>query len=43
VGPVDKIVEEIETKWQNTCLTTMILGGLPVPDVRERILNAIRS
>jgi F420-dependent oxidoreductase-like protein len=43
VGPTDKICEEIERKWRPTCYTTMILGGWPRPDTRERILDAIRA
>jgi F420-dependent oxidoreductase-like protein len=43
VGPVDKIVEEIETKWRSTCLTTMILGGWPRDESRLRIIDAIRA
>jgi F420-dependent oxidoreductase-like protein len=43
IGPADKICEEIERKWRSTCYTTMILGGWPRPDTRERILDAIRA
>ena len=43
VGPADKIVEEIERKWRATCLTTMVLGGMPREDTRNRIYDAIRS
>ena len=43
IGPADKIIEEIETKWKNTCLTTLILGGWPKPENRERILAAVQS
>ncbi|MDV7352830.1 LLM class F420-dependent oxidoreductase [Rhodococcus oxybenzonivorans] len=43
IGPADKIIEEIENKWKNTCLTTLILGGWPKPDNRERILAAVQS
>lgn len=43
VGPADKIVEEIERQWRPTCSTTLILGGWPRPDVRERILDAVRG
>ncbi|ABG92236.1 MULTISPECIES: LLM class F420-dependent oxidoreductase [Rhodococcus] len=43
IGPADKIIEEIETKWKNTCLTTLILGGWPKPGNRERILGAVQS
>ncbi|MGX6510968.1 LLM class F420-dependent oxidoreductase [Rhodococcus sp. SJ-2] len=43
VGPADKIIEEIETKWKSTCLTTLILGGWPKPENRERILQAVQS
>ena len=43
IGPAYKIIEEIETKWKNTCLTTLILGGWPKPGNRERILGAVQS
>ena len=43
VGPADKMVEEIERKWRSTCITTMILGGWPRGDTRERILAAVRG
>lgn len=43
VGPVDKIVEEIETRWLPTCLTSVILGGWPGPDSRTKILDAFRG
>ncbi|TQC48066.1 LLM class F420-dependent oxidoreductase [Rhodococcus sp. WS4] len=43
IGPADKIIEEIETTWKNTCLTTLILGGWPKPENRERILAAVQS
>ncbi len=43
IGPADKICEEIARKWRSTCLTTMVLGGWPRPDTRERILDAIRA
>ncbi len=43
IGPVDKICEDIVKRWKPTCLTTMILGGWPRPESRERILEAVRS
>jgi F420-dependent oxidoreductase-like protein len=43
VGPADKIVEEIETKWRATCLTTMVLGDWPREETRSRIIDAIRT
>ncbi|MGW5518264.1 LLM class F420-dependent oxidoreductase [Nocardia africana] len=43
VGPVDKICEDIVNRWKPTCLTTIILGGWPKPESRERILEAVRS
>ncbi|MGC1419094.1 MAG: LLM class F420-dependent oxidoreductase [Acidimicrobiales bacterium] len=43
VGPVDKIVEEIERDWRSTCLTTMILGGWPGEGTRQRIIDAVRG
>ena len=43
VGPADKICEEIERRWKPTCLTSVLLTGLPRPATRDRILEAIRS
>jgi len=43
VGPADKIVEEIERDWRPTCLSTLILTGLPRQDTAERILGSIRG
>lgn len=43
VGPADKICEEITRKWKPTCLTGVLLNGLPHPRSRDRILDAIRS
>ncbi|MGA2295310.1 MAG: LLM class F420-dependent oxidoreductase [Acidimicrobiales bacterium] len=43
IGPVDKIVEEIERDWRSTCLTTMILGGWPGEGTRQRIIDAVRG
>ena len=43
VGPADKIIDEIVGKWKKTCLTTLILGGWPKPENRERILDAVMS
>ena len=43
IGPVDKIVEEIERDWRSTCLTTMILDGWPGEGTRQRIIDAIRG
>jgi F420-dependent oxidoreductase-like protein len=43
VGPADKIVEEIARDWRGTCLTTMILGGWPRDDTRQRIIDAVRG
>jgi F420-dependent oxidoreductase-like protein len=43
VGPVDKIVEEIEREWRPTCLTTMVLGGWPREEARNRIFDAVRG
>ncbi len=43
VGPVDKICEEITTRWKQTCLTSIVLGGLPRPANRARIVEAILS
>jgi F420-dependent oxidoreductase-like protein len=43
VGPVDKICEELTQRWKPTCLTGVLLNGLPRAPSRERILDAIRS
>jgi F420-dependent oxidoreductase-like protein len=43
VGPVDKICEEITRKWKPTCITGVHISGLPRPQSRDRILDAIRS
>jgi F420-dependent oxidoreductase-like protein len=43
VGPADKIVEELERRWRDTCVTSLVLGGWPRPDTRERILDAVRG
>jgi F420-dependent oxidoreductase-like protein len=43
IGPVDKICEDIVNRWKPTCLTTLILGGWPRPESRQRILEAVRS
>jgi F420-dependent oxidoreductase-like protein len=43
VGPADKIVEELERTWRSTCLTSIILGGWPRAETRERILDAVRG
>ncbi|MET7774090.1 hypothetical protein [Nocardia sp. NPDC005366] len=43
IGPVDKICEDIVKRWKPTCSTTMILGGRPRPQSRERMLEAVRS
>ncbi|OZE90751.1 LLM class F420-dependent oxidoreductase [Rhodococcus sp. 14-2686-1-2] len=43
VGPAEKICEDIVNRWKSTCLTTMILGGWPGPENRERILEAVKS
>ncbi|MCG7631328.1 LLM class F420-dependent oxidoreductase [Gordonia McavH-238-E] len=44
VGPVDKICEDIVTRWKPTCLTTLILGGWPRrEESRNRILEAVRA
>jgi len=41
VGPVDKICEELTGKWKATCLTGVLLNGLPPRQSRARILDAI--
>ncbi|MFI6313922.1 LLM class F420-dependent oxidoreductase [Nocardia fusca] len=43
IGPVDKICEDLVNRWKPTCLTTLILGGWPRPESRQRILEAVRS
>jgi F420-dependent oxidoreductase-like protein len=43
IGPADKIVEEIERSWRHTCATSLVLGGWPRPETRERILDAVRG
>jgi hypothetical protein len=43
IGPADKIVEEIERTWRDTCISTMILGGWPGVETRGRIIDAIRA
>ena len=43
VGPADKIVEEIERDWRASCVTTLVLSGLPREATRDRILSAIRG
>jgi F420-dependent oxidoreductase-like protein len=43
VGPADKIVEELERSWRPTCLTSLVLGGWPRADTRDRILEAVRG
>jgi hypothetical protein len=44
VGPVDKIAEEISTKWAATCTTTLIIGsGWFRPDSMAQIVEAIHA
>jgi F420-dependent oxidoreductase-like protein len=43
VGPVDKICEEITQRWKATCLTGVLLTGLPRAQSRARLLDALRS
>jgi F420-dependent oxidoreductase-like protein len=43
VGPADKIVEELERTWRPTCLTSLVLGGWPRAETRERVLDAVRG
>jgi F420-dependent oxidoreductase-like protein len=43
IGPADKICEEIVTKWKPTCLTNFVIGGLPRPETRTQILDAMRA
>lgn len=43
VGPADKIIEEWHNNWAATCLTTLILGGLPAGPNSDRIIDALRG
>ena len=43
VGPADKIIEDYQRRWKDTCLTTLILHGVPGGPNGERILNALRD
>lgn len=43
VGPADKIIEEYQHRWRDTCLTTLILHGVPPGKNGERILAALRE
>jgi hypothetical protein len=43
VGPAGKICEDITGRWKPTCATTLVLGGWPRPDTRERIIDTIRT
>ncbi|MEO6955613.1 MAG: LLM class F420-dependent oxidoreductase [Antricoccus sp.] len=43
VGPADKIIEEWQNNWAGTCLTTLILGGLPAGPNSDRIIDALRG
>lgn len=42
IGPVDKIVEDYQRRWRDTCLTTLILHGVPRGESGQRILDALR-
>ena len=43
VGPANKLCEDITGRWKPTCATTLVLGGWPRPDTRERLIDAIRT
>lgn len=43
VGPAEKIVEDYQRRWRDTCLTTLILHGIPSGPGGERILEALRD
>lgn len=43
IGPADKIIEDYQRRWRDTCLTTLILHGVPRGENGERILAAIRD
>jgi F420-dependent oxidoreductase-like protein len=43
VGPADKIIEDYQRRWRDTCLTTLILHGVPRGESGDRILDALRA
>lgn len=43
VGPAEKIIEDFEQKWRPTCLSTLILHGVPQGPNAARILEALRA
>jgi hypothetical protein len=43
VGPVEKICAEIRDRWGKTCLTTLILGGVPRQETLARVVEAAGS
>lgn len=43
IGPADKIIEDFQRRWRDTCLTTLILHGVPRGETGRRILDAIRD
>ncbi|WP_106847834.1 LLM class F420-dependent oxidoreductase [Blastococcus sp. Marseille-P5729] len=43
IGPAEKIVEDYQRRWRDTCLTTLILHGIPKGPNGARILDAIRE
>lgn len=43
VGPAEKIIEDYERRWRDTCLTTLILHGLPQGPSAARILRALQG
>ncbi len=39
VGPADEICADLEERWLGICLTTLILGGWPRPELCARIVE----
>lgn len=43
IGPAEKIIEDYQRRWKDTCLTTLILHGLPPGPNGARILTALQE
>ncbi|WP_134325084.1 LLM class F420-dependent oxidoreductase [Cumulibacter soli] len=43
IGPAEKIVEDYQRRWRDSCLTTVILHGVPQGEGGDRILAALRD
>lgn len=43
IGPADKIIEDYQRRWRDTCLTTLILHGIPQGPNGARILEALQQ